>query len=272
MYVSAANGESIYSDANGVNAKFVHNTIIDGQYSALNTNNYNMLNVQITDNYVYRTGICMEVAAYDAYVLRNNCQGAGAVSGADAAGIFTTSYHVVAYNTINQWPASCCAVSPMHIGFLDQIFGGGVVAYNTVTSNPFAAAAGAGAAFQIQRVHGPEVIAFNTITFNGSSGNAAPGIMFIDNGYNTTDPIATDAILISNNTLNGNSSFQPIGIQIYSNIPTPNRIQINTSNTFGTTPTHTQYMVAPGGAAMSVFTDVINRALPYIPDGLPITP
>ena len=264
VFVTQVSAEAIYSDGAGANTRFIHNTITDSATNGLNTNNYDMTNVWVTDNTVVNVATCMLIAANDFYALRNTCEGTGVISGGDAVNIVAPSFFVFAYNTINMWDSACCAISILHVGFTPpNVTGPGVVAYNTITNNLLTAIPGAGSVLQINRVTGPVVFAHNTITFNGNTGATVPGIM--------VEGDATDAVLISDNTLNGNASTQPIGIQIYTDVPTPNRVQINSSNTYGTTPTPTQFLVAPTGAPMSVFQPVIDRALPYLPDGLPIS-
>jgi hypothetical protein len=81
----------------------------------------------------------------------------------------------------------------------------------------------------------------------------------------------TGPLLISNNTLNGTANNENVGIETYSDVPTVNQIQINTSNTFGTIPTPTNFLVAPSGAPMSVFQPVIQQALQYLPGGLNVS-
>jgi hypothetical protein len=266
MYVTETNGESIYSDASGANTRFIRNTVTNVSSNGLNTNNFDMTNVLIADNIVINASSgCVVVASGDAYVLRNTCQG-GASGGGAIALVAVTTFHVVAFNTINQWDSGCCAVSPMQTGLFTTIgFNGpGVIAYNTIINNLETHINGRGSAFEIDSVDGPEVVAFNTIKYNGDRGQPSnPGILI----HGAT----TGAVLISNNILDGTANDENIGIQIYYDVPFPNQIQINSSNTFGTIPTPTQYLFAPSGASMDVFQSIIQRALPYLPNGLPVT-
>jgi hypothetical protein len=158
----------------------------------------------------------------------------------------------------------------MHIGFtnfgagFENYTGPGVVAYNVITNNFETHIPGLGAALEIENVTGPLVVAHNTIKFNGDRGQPLnPGLMIIS-------PVAS-TILISDNDLDGTANDQTVGIQIFSDVPTTNQIQINSSNTFGTTPTPTQFLTPPSGAPMSVFDPVIQKALPYLPGGLSIS-
>jgi hypothetical protein len=79
-----------------------------------------MHDVQLYDNNITNNGICILVAAYDAYTLRNTCQGGSVVYGGDVVNIVTYAYSVTAYNTINQWNAACCAVGHLHFGLNAQ--------------------------------------------------------------------------------------------------------------------------------------------------------
>jgi hypothetical protein len=260
LYLTKVSGEAIYSDASGPNTRFIHTTITNSPKVGLNTNNGLMTNVQITDNMVINVAGCILVAANDAYVLRNTCQGGSFPGGSDAITLWPVgSFHVVAYNTINQWNSSDTATSPLVIA----ASGPGVVAYNTITRNLQYGIRGQGAAIAIGNGYGPEVVAFNKITNNGVTGTANPGILIGGSG--------TGPILISNNALNGTAQDENIGIEVYSNVPTGNQIQINTSNTFGTIPTPTQFLVAPSGAPVREFQAVIQKALPYFPRGLNIS-
>jgi hypothetical protein len=281
LFVTETSAESIYSDAPGDNTRFIRNTVSGSSTQGINSNNYGMTNVQFTDNYIFNmSGGCILVASYDAYVLRNTCLGGGSLtSGADVVNITTTSFQVVAYNTIQNWNSGCCAVGIVHIGFpqfpdpFENYNGAGVYAYNTITNNLFTHVPAEGAAVEIDNTTGPMVVAHNTITYNGDRGQPTnPGILILEGCAPGCPAPVTSAILISDNTLNGTSNDQTLGILIDSAVLSPNQIQINSSNTFGTTPTHTQYLVAPSGASMSVFNPTITRALPYLPNGLPINP
>jgi hypothetical protein len=259
MYVTNTNAESIYQDSTGTGTKFLRNTVAHGQYAGFNFNGAGLTNGLIADNIIIDQGICILVLANDAYVLRNVCQGGPHNGGGVGIHIVAPALFVAAYNTVKDWNASGSAVGAMQIGFspLGNDTGPGVVAFNTIINNMNTTAPGLGAGLVFDNVTGPVVATYNSIINSGDPGFSPPAVLF--NGSRT------DAILFSNNVLNGSVSVSPIGIEIYSDVPGGNRIQIDSTNTFGGIPTQTSYMVAPGGASGSVFTPTVTAALPYLP-------